>query len=70
MLITAWLSRYFYVRKGSHAANYWGTGGGHLELGESLLEGALRELSEEAGEQLKVNTGEVFFDSSFSSVQS
>jgi 8-oxo-dGTP diphosphatase len=41
-------------RKGSHGASYWGTGGGHLELGESLMAGALRELSEEAGEQLKV----------------
>ncbi len=36
-------------RKGSLGKNYWGSGGGHLELGESLQEGALRELSEEAG---------------------
>ncbi|HSX28449.1 MAG TPA: NUDIX domain-containing protein [Candidatus Saccharimonadales bacterium] len=42
-------------RKGSHAANYWGSGGGHLELGESLQGGALRELKEEAGEALKVD---------------
>jgi len=41
-------------RKGSHAANYWGSGGGHLELGESLMAGALRELKEEAGEDLRV----------------
>jgi 8-oxo-dGTP diphosphatase len=41
-------------RKGSHAANYWGSGGGHLELGESLEGGALRELREEGGEALKV----------------
>ena len=38
-------------RKGSHGANYWGTGGGHLEVGESLIEGALRE---EGGEALRV----------------
>lgn len=42
-------------RKGNHAANYWGSGGGHLELGESLQAGALRELEEEAGSDLKVN---------------
>lgn len=36
-------------RKGSLGADYWGSGGGHLELGESLQAGALRELSEEAG---------------------
>ena len=41
-------------RKGNHTANYWGSGGGHLELGESLQAGALRELSEEAGKKLKV----------------
>lgn len=33
---------------------YWGSGGGHLELGESLKAGALRELREEAGEALTV----------------
>jgi 8-oxo-dGTP diphosphatase len=31
-------------RKGEHGEGYWGSGGGHLELGESLKEGALREL--------------------------
>ncbi|MFZ1483700.1 MAG: NUDIX domain-containing protein [Candidatus Saccharimonadales bacterium] len=36
-------------RKGSLGKNYWGSGGGHLELGESLRAGALRELAEEAG---------------------
>ncbi|HSX35031.1 MAG TPA: NUDIX domain-containing protein [Candidatus Saccharimonadales bacterium] len=36
-------------RKGEHAEGYWGSGGGHLEVGESLKQGALRELSEEAG---------------------
>jgi 8-oxo-dGTP diphosphatase len=34
--------------------NYWGSGGGHLDLGESLQQGALRELREEAGEALVV----------------
>lgn len=42
-------------RKGSLGKNYWGSGGGHLELGESLKEGALRELAEEAGEAVVVN---------------
>jgi 8-oxo-dGTP diphosphatase len=42
-------------RKGEHGPGYWGSGGGHLELGESLLEGALRELKEEGGEALKVD---------------
>lgn len=46
-------------RKGEHADGYWGSGGGHLELGESLKEGALRELSEEAGTDLKI--GDVRF---------
>jgi 8-oxo-dGTP diphosphatase len=44
-------------RKGRRglAKNYWGSGGGHLELGESLKNGALRELKEEAGEDIVVN---------------
>jgi 8-oxo-dGTP diphosphatase len=42
-------------RKGSHGKGYWGSGGGHLELGESLMDGALRELKEEGGEALVVN---------------
>jgi len=41
-------------RKSSHGKDYWGSGGGHLELGESLMEGALRELREEAGDSLQV----------------
>lgn len=41
-------------RKGTHGENYWGSGGGHLELGESVKSAALRELKEEAGSQLKV----------------
>ena len=41
-------------RKGSLGKNYWGSGGGHLELGESLQAGALRELREEAGEAVEV----------------
>jgi 8-oxo-dGTP diphosphatase len=42
-------------RKGSLGKNYWGSGGGHLELGESLKGGALRELAEEAGEAVVVD---------------
>lgn len=42
-------------RKGSLGKNYWGSGGGHLELGESLKDGALRELAEEAGDSVVVN---------------
>ena len=42
-------------RKGSHGKGYWGSGGGHLELGESLKDGALRELREEAGEAVAVD---------------
>lgn len=41
-------------RKKPHGKNYWGSGGGHLEPGESLQEAALRELREEAGNQLKL----------------
>jgi 8-oxo-dGTP diphosphatase len=42
-------------RKGKHGGGYWGTGGGHLELGESLIEGALREFHEEAGSKIKIS---------------
>jgi 8-oxo-dGTP diphosphatase len=42
-------------RKGSHGGGYWGTGGGHLELGESLLKGALREFHEEAGRSIVIS---------------
>ena len=42
-------------RRGEHGNGYWGTGGGHLELGESLKGGALRELREEAGEAVVVD---------------
>ncbi|MBF8249896.1 MAG: hypothetical protein HW400_497 [Candidatus Levybacteria bacterium] len=41
-------------RTGTLGKNYWGSGGGHLELGESLKSAALRELKEEAGNKLKV----------------
>jgi len=41
-------------RKRPLGRDYWGSGGGHLELGESLMDGALRELREEAGEHLVV----------------
>lgn len=42
-------------RKSKHATGYWGSGGGHLLLGESLQAGALRELAEEAGKNLNVD---------------
>lgn len=42
-------------RRGEHGSGYWGSGGGHLEVGESLMGGALRELAEEAGEHVKVD---------------
>ncbi len=42
-------------RKGSHGLGYWGTGGGHLEIGESLLEAALREFREEAGNNVVIS---------------
>lgn len=38
----------------SLGSGYWGSGGGHLELGESLMDGAIRELHEESGNQLQV----------------
>ncbi len=41
-------------RKGKLGKDFWGSGGGHIETGESLQEAALRELREEAGAQLKV----------------
>jgi 8-oxo-dGTP diphosphatase len=43
-------------RKGARGLgkDYWGSGGGHLELGESLKQGALRELAEEAGNNLVI----------------
>jgi 8-oxo-dGTP diphosphatase len=41
-------------RTGTLGKNYWGSGGGHLELGESLRSAALRELREEASTKLKI----------------
>ena len=38
----------------SFGQGYWGSGGGHLENGESLEGAVLRELAEEAGNDLKV----------------
>lgn len=39
-------------RKSTFGEGYWGSGGGHLEMGESLQGGVLREISEEAGPDL------------------
>lgn len=36
-------------RKGGHSHGSWAFPGGHLEFGESFVDGALRELAEEAG---------------------
>lgn len=36
-------------RKGGHSDGAWAFPGGHLEYGESFIDGALRELNEEAG---------------------
>lgn len=40
-------------RKGSHAAGYWATPGGHLDYGESLEQCAEREVFEETGIKIK-----------------
>lgn len=41
-------------RKAAHGAGEYALPGGHLELGESFEDCALRELAEEAGPQIKV----------------
>ncbi|MCB9834489.1 NUDIX domain-containing protein [Candidatus Nomurabacteria bacterium] len=41
-------------RIGSFGQGYWGSGGGHLENGESLENAVMRELAEEAGKELKI----------------
>ena len=41
-------------RKAAHGAGSYATAGGHLEFGENIKEGALRELREEMGSQMKV----------------
>lgn len=56
-------------RKGKLGKNYWGTGGGHIEMGESLQAAALRELSEEAGSQLKVKNVKFLGVTNFTELQ-
>jgi 8-oxo-dGTP diphosphatase len=41
-------------RKGSHGEGEYAGPGGHLELGESIEQCVLRELSEEAGSDIKI----------------
>jgi 8-oxo-dGTP diphosphatase len=43
-----------HLRKGTHAPGTWAFPGGHLEFFESFEESALRELREEAGNDLVV----------------
>jgi hypothetical protein len=68
-------------RKGSLGLNYWGSGGGHLELGESLMDGAPEETTDWQWFALNdlpsplfppveryleaMASGQVFFDSAF-----
>lgn len=40
-------------RKGTHGVNTWGLLGGHLEFGETIEEGAKREVLEETGMLIK-----------------
>jgi len=58
-------------RKGARGLGkgYWGSGGGHLELGESLQAAALRELREEAGDQLVVGNVRFAGVSNFTQLQ-
>jgi 8-oxo-dGTP diphosphatase len=52
-------------RKRSHGTGYWGTGGGHLEPGESLIAGVLREFREEAGADIVISEPQFLAVSNF-----
>lgn len=41
-------------KKVTSGSGYWGSGGGFLDYGESLLKGAVREFHEEAGNNIKI----------------
>jgi len=41
-------------RKGDHASGVWGFPGGHLEKWETLENAVMRELKEEAGDEIRV----------------
>lgn len=42
------------TKKVSTGSGYWGSGGGYLNHGESLMKGALREFHEESGNCIKL----------------
>ena len=54
------------LRKGNHAGETWAAVGGHLEMGESFLECARRELKEEVGLDLEAIEMLVTLNSIFS----
>ena len=41
-------------KKVTTGSGYWGSGGGHLNYGESLMQGAVREFHEESGGSVKI----------------
>lgn len=49
------------MRKGKHAPGCWGCPGGHLEKGESLELGAIREAIEEAGTGVATSQPKVWY---------
>lgn len=56
-------------RRSAMGKGYWGSGGGHLELGESMEQGILRELAEEAGTDIVVTDLEFLGVSNFTELQ-
>lgn len=56
-------------RRSAMGKGYWGSGGGHLKLGESLKKGALRELAEEPGDDVIVKDVEFLGVNNFTELQ-